>query len=73
QQAMNDFIDGPRGSVEEADSLLAALSARLSDLLGERRHALRAAWQEEGAQPETERLRLALLDYRRLVERLLTL
>ncbi|MBT2382966.1 hypothetical protein [Streptomyces sp. ISL-11] len=72
QQAMNGFIDGPRGAVEEVDTVFDTLTARLGDLLGERRRTLRTAWHEDAARPGTEDLRLVLLDYRRLVERLLS-
>ncbi|MFI1970658.1 hypothetical protein BLA24_04835 [Streptomyces cinnamoneus] len=74
QDAMNGFVDGPGGSVEEADALLGTLTARLGGLLDERRGALRTAWQDEsGRAPRTEELRLVLLDYRNLVERLVRL
>ncbi|WP_344097251.1 hypothetical protein, partial [Streptomyces stramineus] len=79
QKSMNGFVDGPRGSVEEADIVFETLSARLGDLLGERRRALRTAWYEDAAGPgtgggaETEDLRRTLLGYRDLVERLLRL
>ncbi len=74
QRAVNGFLDAPRGSVEAADSLLDTLSARLTDLLRERRHDLRTAWHEDDAtRPRTEEMRLALLGYRDTVERLLRL
>jgi len=72
--AVSGFVDAPRGSVEEADALLEEISARLVDLLAERRHTLRAAWHEgaEGT-AETEELRLAMRGYRNVLERLLSI
>jgi len=70
--AVSSFVDAPRGSVEEADALLEEVSARLVDLLTERRHTLRAAWHEGAAgTEETEELRLAMRGYRNVLERLL--
>ncbi|MFD7504708.1 hypothetical protein [Streptomyces sp. NPDC059850] len=72
--AVSGFVDAPRGSVEEADALLEEISARLVDLLAERRHTLRAAWHEGAAgTAETEELRLAMRGYRNVLERLLTM
>jgi hypothetical protein len=71
--AVSGFVDAPRGSVEEADALLEEISARLVDLLAERRHTLRAAWHEGAAgTAETEELRLAMRGYRNVLERLLS-
>lgn len=70
--AVSNFVDAPRGSVEEADALLEEVSARLVDLLAERRHTLRAAWHDGAAgTAETEELRLAMRGYRNVLERLL--
>ncbi|MEU1806819.1 hypothetical protein [Streptomyces sp. NPDC019937] len=70
--AVSAFVDAPRGSVEEADALLEEISARLVDLLAERRRTLRAAWHENTAgTAETEELRLAMRGYRNVLERLL--
>ncbi|MFI0779632.1 hypothetical protein [Streptomyces sp. NPDC021212] len=70
--AVSSFVDAPRGSVEEADALLEEMSARLVDLLAERRRTLRAAWHEGAAgTAETEELRLAMRGYRNVLERLL--
>ena len=70
--AVSGFVDAPRGSVEEADALLEEISARLVDLLAERRHTLRAAWHEGATgTAETEELRLAMRGYRNVLERLL--
>lgn len=59
------FVDDPRESVERADAMVeeavSALSARRRDLMDD--------WKNLG-QGDTERLRLALRDYRSLLERL---
>ncbi|MEU7135094.1 hypothetical protein [Streptomyces sp. NPDC046261] len=73
QEAMNGFIDAPRGSVEEADSLVDALATRVGELLDERRQALRRAWHDDAARAGTEELRMTLLAYRDLTARLLAL
>ncbi|WP_369215666.1 hypothetical protein [Streptomyces flavofungini] len=45
QNAVNGFVDAPRGAVEEVDSVLEDAIARLTDTLAERRRTLRTSWQ----------------------------
>ncbi|MGW0533041.1 hypothetical protein [Streptomyces sp. NPDC003032] len=45
QNAVNGFVDGPRGAVEEVDHVLEDAIARLTDTLAERRRVLRSSWQ----------------------------
>ncbi|MER7177732.1 hypothetical protein [Streptomyces mesophilus] len=83
QHAVNGFVDAPRDSVREADKVVEEATARLTELLAERRRSLRTSWSsgpDEGTEPgapadgataDTEQLRLALRDYRELAERLL--
>ncbi|WP_309058939.1 hypothetical protein [Streptomyces sp.] len=81
QHAVAGFVDAPRDAVEEADRVLQELTARVTDAVTERRHALCRSWRaadtadtgEAGnaAATDTEQLRLALRDYRELAERLL--
>ncbi|MGY0062232.1 hypothetical protein ACWY4P_37805 [Streptomyces sp. LZ34] len=72
RHATSGFVDAPRGAVEEADLLLDELSGRLTDLLADRRRALRDAWHEdESGSVRTEELRLAMRGYRNVLERLL--
>ncbi|MEW2397137.1 hypothetical protein [Streptomyces sp. NPDC046862] len=75
QHAVGEFVDGPRGAVEEADHVLEEVASRLTDALTQRRRTLRMSWQSTGegraAEMDTEQLRLALRDYRELTERLL--
>jgi hypothetical protein len=75
QHAVTGFVDGPRAAVEEADHVLEDVANRFTEALTQRRRTLRRAWEEtdEATPPssDTERLRLALRDYRELADRLL--
>ncbi|MGW2339989.1 hypothetical protein [Streptomyces sp. NPDC001661] len=71
RHALTGFVDEPRASVEEADHVLEDLTARLTETLASHRRTLRTTWQ--GSTDDTERLRLALRDYRETTERLLKL
>lgn len=75
QHAVGEFVDGPRGAVEEADHVLEEVVSRFTDAVTQRRRTLRMSWQSTGegkaAETDTEQLRLALRDYRELTERLL--
>ncbi|MCD9872674.1 hypothetical protein [Streptomyces guryensis] len=68
RQAVSGFVDGPRGSVEEADHVVEEIAGRFTEALTRRRRTLRMSWQDG---EDTEQLRLALRDYRNLAERLL--
>ncbi|MGW0189515.1 hypothetical protein ACWDV7_27665 [Streptomyces sp. NPDC003362] len=75
QHAVTGFVDGPRAAVEEADHVLEEIADRFTQAVTQRRRTLRRAWEEtdEATPPssDTERLRLALKDYRELADRLL--
>lgn len=71
QHAVSGFVDGPRAAVEEADQVVEAIVARFAETVRERRRTLRTSWQDTEEKADTERLRLALRDYRELAERLL--
>ncbi|MER5441787.1 hypothetical protein [Streptomyces sp. NPDC002790] len=71
RHALTGFVDEPRAAVEEADHVLEDLTARLTETLAGHRHTLRTSWQ--GSTEDTERLRIALRDYRETAERLLRL
>ncbi|MFJ9180431.1 hypothetical protein [Streptomyces sp. NPDC102360] len=71
RHALTGFVDEPRAAVEEADHVLEDLTARLTETLAGHRRTLRTSWQ--GSTEDTERLRLALQDYRETAERLLRL
>ncbi|MFJ3942338.1 hypothetical protein [Streptomyces griseoaurantiacus] len=70
--AVGGFVDAPRAAVEEADHVLEEVADLVADALNRRRRDLRAAWQSgDGNDSDTERLRVALRDYREFAERLL--
>ncbi|MEU5608914.1 hypothetical protein ACI2L4_10635 [Streptomyces sparsogenes] len=77
RHVVSGFVDAPRGAVEEADRLLEELSARLTELLADRRRTLRDTWSEDEADGtgtvRTEELRLAMRGYRDVLERLLSI
>jgi hypothetical protein len=66
------FVDEPRKAVEEADSLVAQVITRLSEVFADERANLEGQWGR-GDQISTEDLRVALRKYRSFFERLLTL
>ncbi|GAA3120590.1 hypothetical protein ACFQ0X_05350 [Streptomyces rectiviolaceus] len=71
QQALSTFVESPRQAVEEADSLFDDAVRHLTETLTERRRTLRASWQGQETEAQTEELRLALRQYRESLERLL--
>jgi hypothetical protein len=66
------FVDEPRKAVEQADSLVSELTARLTDTFAEERRRLEAQW-EKADSVSTEDLRLAMRRYRSFFERLLSI
>src|SRR5262245_44319047 len=66
------FVDEPRKAVEEADSLVAQVITRLSEVFADERTNLEGQWGR-GDQISTEDLRVALRKYRSFFERLLSL
>jgi hypothetical protein len=76
QHAVTGFVDGPQESVDEADRVLEEVTERFTEAVARSRRTVRATLQSSngsgGADSgDTERLRLALRDYRGLAERLL--
>jgi hypothetical protein len=72
QRALGGFVDEPRNAVQEADRLLDETTTRLAEGIKERRGTLRSAWQGDGAKDsDTEEMRIALRQYRDLVQQLL--
>jgi hypothetical protein len=65
------FVDEPRGSVQEADGLVAELMQRLAQTFSEERASLESRW-EKGSDVSTEDLRVALQRYRSFFDRLLS-
>ncbi|REF00138.1 hypothetical protein [Thermomonospora umbrina] len=70
REVQSSFVDDPRDAVRRADALASEALRVLADRLQERKGALDAVRDEEG---DTERLRLALRDYRDFFDRLLDL
>ncbi|MGW0763535.1 hypothetical protein ACWD1Y_44990 [Streptomyces sp. NPDC002814] len=71
QQALNNFVDSPHKAVEEADAVFDDIATQFTNTLTERRRFLRASWQDQDTDTQTEELRLALRQYRDITERLL--
>ncbi|MBD0328754.1 MAG: hypothetical protein ICV64_01420 [Thermoleophilia bacterium] len=65
------FVDEPRTSVEQADTLVAELMQRLAETFAEEREELEGQWSR-GEDVSTEDLRIALQRYRSFFERLLS-
>ncbi|MFG1702040.1 hypothetical protein ACFLIM_02500 [Nonomuraea sp. M3C6] len=66
------FVDDPSEAVERADGLVGEVVESLTSTLANRTDALRDRWQGTDT-PDTEQLRLALREYRNVLERLLAL
>ncbi|MFD9074406.1 hypothetical protein [Streptomyces lasiicapitis] len=71
QQALNTFVESPRQAVEEADRVLDEAVTQLTETLAERCRVLRAGWQGQDTEAQTEELRLALRQYRATTEQVL--
>ena len=70
QEIQTSFVDEPRESVEQADTLVAELMQRLAASFADERTGLEAQW-DRGDEVSTEDLRVALTRYRSFFERLL--
>jgi len=66
------FVDEPRQSVEQADTLVAEVMQRLAQVFADERKRLEQQW-DRGDETNTEELRLALRRYRSFFDRLLAL
>lgn len=65
------FVDEPRKSVEQADSLVAGAMKRLAEMFADERARLEGQW-DRGGNVSTEDLRIALRRYRSFFLRLLS-
>jgi hypothetical protein len=65
------FVDDPRSSVEQADTLVLEVVQDLQTTFGSERRSLEAQWQS-GEDVQTEDLRVALRRYRSFFDRLLS-
>jgi len=66
------FVDEPRRTVEQADTLVAAVKQRLAEGFANERSGLEKQW-DQGDKVSTEDLRVALQRYRSFFDRLLKL
>lgn len=66
------FVDDPGEAVKQADGLVGEIVESLTSALSARTEELRERWEGAG-EGDTERLRLALREYRSVLERLLDL
>ena len=66
------FVDAPRGTVKDADKLVAAVMQRLAEGFANERSGLEKQW-DQGDNVSTEDLRVALQRYRSFFDRLLKL
>jgi len=66
------FVDEPRGTVKDADELVAAVMQRLAEGFANERSGLEKQW-DSGDNASTEDLRVALQRYRSFFDRLLRL
>jgi hypothetical protein len=66
------FVDEPRKSVQEADSLVSATIARLAEMFAAERQKLEQQW-DRSENVSTEDLRVALQRYRSFFARLLAI
>ncbi|MGF0173366.1 hypothetical protein ACQF36_23515 [Streptomyces sp. Marseille-Q5077] len=71
RHALNTFADTPREALEEAESAYDEATVQLVNALAERRRLLRAGWQYQDPQAQSDELRLALRQYREIIQRLL--
>jgi hypothetical protein len=66
------FVDEPRHTVEQADTLVAEVMKRLAETFADERAKLEQQWSQ-GDDVSTEDLRIALQRYRTFFDRLLTI
>ncbi|MFF4804041.1 hypothetical protein ACFY1U_37640 [Streptomyces sp. NPDC001351] len=71
RHALNTFADAPLEALEEAESAYDEATAQLVNALAERRRLLRADWQDQDRETQSEQLRHALRQYREITQRLL--
>ncbi|MEU1863507.1 hypothetical protein [Streptomyces gardneri] len=70
-EIQNRFVDDPRRAVHEADTLVTDVTRQLAATFADRRKDLEGQWNED-EDVDTERLRMALRQYRSFFNRLLT-
>ncbi|SEL32257.1 hypothetical protein [Nonomuraea pusilla] len=73
REVQSSFVDDPGDAVRRADGLVGEVVDAITKALASRRSALRERWEGAGGARDTEQLRLALREYRTVLERLLDL
>lgn len=68
REATGTFVDQPRHALEEMDTLFDEVNTLFTDGLAARRAGLRRILAADGSTSDTEELRLAVQEYRHLVE-----
>jgi len=71
ESVQTQFVDEPRGAVQDADKLVATVMQKLAEGFALERERLEAQW-DRGEDISTEDLRVALRRYRSFFERLLS-
>ena len=71
EQIQTGFVDEPRGSVQQADQLVASVIKRLAEIFAGERTRLEHEW-DKGDKVSTEDLRQALRKYRTFFDRLIS-
>jgi hypothetical protein len=64
QHVQASFVDDPRTAVAEAADLVGHVAQALAGALRQRQARLREQWVGDDGEPDTERLRLTLQQYR---------
>ncbi|MER8009771.1 hypothetical protein [Streptomyces sp. NPDC094149] len=70
RHAPDAFADTPFEALEEAESAYDEATAQLVNALAERRRLLRAGWQDQNPDAQSDDLRHALRQYREITRRL---
>jgi hypothetical protein len=70
QRVKASFVDNPRGAVAAAAGLTDEAAEALAASIRERRQRIRASWDSEATARDTEALRVALLGYQALFDRM---
>jgi len=70
-EVQTGFVDDPRHTVEQADTLVAEVMKRLAEVFADERATLEEQWSR-GEEADTESLRVALRRYRSFFDRLLS-
>jgi hypothetical protein len=70
QRIKAGFVDNPRGSVAEAATVVEEAAEMLAARLRARQQRIRESWEANGSGRDTEALRIALLHYQSLFDKM---